>query len=47
MTQRELAQRSGVSLDTISRLERDKHRPHVNTLYLLAKALDVPVERLL
>ncbi len=40
MTQDELAERAGVSVDTISNIERGvAHLPHQKTLHLLAKAL--------
>jgi transcriptional regulator with XRE-family HTH domain len=44
LTQEELSQRSGVSRETISRIETGKHlEPEVITLVKLAEALDVHV----
>src|SRR5215469_14590121 len=45
LTQEELAERAGVSVDAISALERGVHRtPHKDTLDLLADALHLPLE---
>ena len=41
MSQTELAQRAGVVLMTISRLERGEHDPHVRTLSQIARGLDL------
>jgi len=41
MTQEDLAEKSGVSQQTISRLERDKQRPGWGTLAVLCQALGV------
>jgi transcriptional regulator with XRE-family HTH domain len=47
MSQTELAQRAGVALMTISRLERGEHDPHVRTLSQIAKGLGVPLFELM
>jgi transcriptional regulator with XRE-family HTH domain len=47
MSQTELAQRAGVALMTISRLERGEHDPHVRTLSQTAKGLGVPLFELM
>lgn len=47
LSQRELAERSGVSREYIARLELGQHDPTVGTLEKLAKALGVPVSALL
>ena len=44
---RELSRRSGVRVETISRLERGVNRPQVMTIQKLARALEVDVEELL
>jgi transcriptional regulator with XRE-family HTH domain len=41
MSQAELAQRAGVTVATLSRLERGQQRPHFVTLNKLSKALNV------
>jgi DNA-binding XRE family transcriptional regulator len=41
LTQRDLADATGVSADTISGLELGRHRPHVATARVLAAALDM------
>lgn len=47
VTQEELAQRAGVSVDTIRKLEQNRRRSaRINTLRSLARALDVQLERL-
>lgn len=43
MSQGELAEKAGVALMTISRLERGEHDPHVATLAKIAKGLDTPL----
>jgi transcriptional regulator with XRE-family HTH domain len=43
MSQTELAEKAGVALMTISRLERGEHDPHMRTLSQIAKGLDVPL----
>jgi transcriptional regulator with XRE-family HTH domain len=47
MSQTELAQKAGVALMTISRLERGEHDPHVRTLSQIARGLGVPLLRLM
>jgi transcriptional regulator with XRE-family HTH domain len=47
MSQTELAQKAGVALMTISRLERGEHDPHVRTLSQIAKGLGVPLLKLM
>ncbi len=47
MTQGELAEKAGVSLLTISRLERGERDPHLGTLARVAKGLGVPPFELL
>ena len=47
LTQTELAQAAGISVDTVGKLELGYHqRPHPTTLRKLAAALDVDVEDL-
>jgi transcriptional regulator with XRE-family HTH domain len=41
LTQLELADRAGVSSNTLNRIELNKAEPHMSTLRKLAKALDV------
>jgi putative transcriptional regulator len=41
MTQRELAEKAGVTVETISRLENGKYKPRFSTIKKLAKALGV------
>ena len=41
ITQRELAQRSGVGLSTIVRLELSRQKPRISTARKLAAALEV------
>jgi transcriptional regulator with XRE-family HTH domain len=47
MSQTELAEKAGVALMTISRLERGEHDPHVRTLWHIAKGLGVPLFELM
>jgi transcriptional regulator with XRE-family HTH domain len=47
LTQRELADGSGVSREYIARIELGQHDPTLSTLEKLAKALGVKVGRLL
>ena len=47
MSQTELAEKAGVALMTISRLERGEHDPHVRTLWQIARGLDVPLLELM
>lgn len=41
MTQRELAEKSGLGVATIARIEKSKHRPTFRTIKRLAAALGV------
>jgi transcriptional regulator with XRE-family HTH domain len=41
LTQRELAERTGISTNALNRLELDKAEPHMSTLRKLARALDI------
>ncbi len=41
LSQRELAQRSGLSANAISLIERDENSPSVSTLQSLASALNI------
>jgi transcriptional regulator with XRE-family HTH domain len=43
LTQADLAERTGRSVDAISNIEREKGLPSVETLEALAKALDIPI----
>jgi transcriptional regulator with XRE-family HTH domain len=43
MSQTELAEKAGVALMTISRLERGQHDPHMRTLWRIARSLGVPL----
>jgi DNA-binding XRE family transcriptional regulator len=47
VTQKELASRSGISRVSIARIEIGEQSPRYGTLTALAKALDVPLHRLL
>ncbi len=47
MNQTELAEKAGVALMTISRIERGEHDPHVRTLWRIARALGVPMLELM
>lgn len=46
VTQEELAERTGMSRATISRLEGGQQRPRISTVRKLAEALGVPPEAL-
>jgi transcriptional regulator with XRE-family HTH domain len=46
LTQAQLAEASGVTDETISRIERGFYEPAVSTLFQLAEALDVSVDQL-
>jgi ribosome-binding protein aMBF1 (putative translation factor) len=46
LTQKELAERSGLRQSHISRLERGRHSPSFVTVEKIAKALDIPVSQL-
>lgn len=41
LTQEELANKAGVALNTVARLERNETEPHMSTVRKLANALDV------
>jgi transcriptional regulator with XRE-family HTH domain len=43
LTQRQLADRAGVSVEAISTIERGRKQPRLGTAELLAAVLDVPV----
>jgi transcriptional regulator with XRE-family HTH domain len=47
LTQQALAVRAGLTLGYIARLEIGMHDPRLGTLRKIAKALDVPVGKLL
>jgi len=46
LTQEELADRAGVSTNTVARLERNETEPHMPTVRKLASALGVEPRRL-
>jgi len=46
LTQAQLAEASGVTDETISRIERGRYEPAVSTLFRLAEALEVSLDRL-
>jgi transcriptional regulator with XRE-family HTH domain len=41
LTQQELAERAGIGLTTLNRIENDHAEPHFRTIRKLAKALDI------
>jgi len=43
-TQKDLAELSGVVVETISHVERGKHPPTLETMLKISKALDVKLE---
>ncbi len=47
LTQAALAERAGLSPETVSALERGKHAPRADSLAALARALGCPPEQLL
>lgn len=47
LSQRELAERAGISRVSVARMEVGRQLPRYRTMGALASALDVPVERLL
>ena len=47
LTQEQLAQRSGVGITTIVRIERNQVEPHARTIRKLAEALDLEPKDLL
>jgi transcriptional regulator with XRE-family HTH domain len=46
LTQRELAEKAGISADTIVKLEQDRWEPRLRTIRKLAEALDVHPDEL-
>jgi transcriptional regulator with XRE-family HTH domain len=46
LTQSELAEKAGVAVNTVARLERDEGEPHMTTVRKLAGALGVPPREL-
>lgn len=46
LTQREVAERAGVGMEQISRIENGRRQPRATTIRRLAEALGVPVETL-
>jgi transcriptional regulator with XRE-family HTH domain len=44
LTQRQLAERAGVSIEAISTIERGRKAPRRSTAQLLAAVLDVPAD---
>lgn len=46
LTLQQLSDESGVPVETLSRLENDKRKPHVKTLAKIAEALGLPVSEL-
>ena len=46
LTQAQLAEGSGVTDETISRIERGRYEPAVSTLFRLAEALDLTLDQL-
>ena len=44
LTQRQLFEITGISINHISRLERGLHNPHFDMIIKIAQALDVPVD---
>jgi transcriptional regulator with XRE-family HTH domain len=47
LTQQELAERAGVGLTTLNRIENDHAEPHFRTIRKIAKALDVDPKNLI
>ena len=47
LTQQELAERAGVGLTTLNRIENDHAEPHFRTIRKIAKALDVDPRNLI
>ena len=45
MTQRELAERVGVSRQTINAIERSKHQPSLELAFKIADAFGKPIEK--
>lgn len=47
LTQEELAERAGIGLSTLNRVENDRVEPHFRTIRKIAKALDMDARDLL
>lgn len=47
LTQEALSEKSGVSVDTISFIERGEYLPSMNTLYAFSKAFKIPANHLI
>jgi transcriptional regulator with XRE-family HTH domain len=47
LTQQELAERAGVGLNTLNRIENNHAEPHFRTIRKIAKALDVDARELI
>ncbi len=45
MTQQELADRVGVTRQTVNAMERNKYSPSLEVAYRIARVFDVPLER--
>jgi transcriptional regulator with XRE-family HTH domain len=46
LTQRELAEKAGIGVNTVNRIELNETEPHMSTLRKLARALSVEPRRL-
>lgn len=44
LSQEELADRAGITVDTVSRIETGRHDPRIKTLRLLGRVLDVSLD---
>ena len=47
LTQEELAERAGIALSTLNRIEKDRVEPHFRTIRKIAKALGVDARHLI
>jgi len=47
LTQEKLSEKIGITSKHLSKLESGRHNPHFDTIILLAKELDVPVDAFL
>lgn len=47
LTQEKLAERIGLTPNHLSRIEMGRHKPYFETIMLVAKELDVPIDALL
>jgi transcriptional regulator with XRE-family HTH domain len=47
LTQQELAERAGIGLTTLNRIENDHAEPHFRTIRKLAKALNIDAASLI